>query len=327
MAVYLDCAFALNAAVDYALCLLTARLAGIPLRRRRYLAAALLGGLYGAAVFLPGMPWLSAWPIQAAVWVLMTLLAYGREDRWLRLTLLFGLLAFLLAGTVLALGGAAPAHVWVTLPLCAALLWLVLRHMTSIQTGLQGKRLPFRLSVGGRIVSGIALLDTGNQLRDPVLGTSVLVLSPEKGRQLLPRELGCLSLQDPTEALEAIRTAAPELKPRLLPYRSVGRSAGMLVVLRADRLELRGRRGPAVSVALSPSPLGEGCDALWGGEGGGTHEASDCIFKIPGGKAVRTRHPLHWGQRHPAPAADAGAGGRAAGTNRGSRGSAGADRA
>lgn len=327
MAIYLDCVFALNAAVDYALCLLTARLAGIPLRRRRYLAAALLGGLYGAAVFLPGMPWLSGAPVQAAVWVLMTLLAYGGEDRWLHLALLFGLLAFLLAGTVLALGGLAPAGAWGTLPLCAALLWLVLRRMSAIQTGLQGKRLPFRLCAGGRTVSGTALLDTGNQLRDPVLGTSVLVLSAEKGRQLLPRELGQLSLRDPVEALEVIRTAAPELKPRLLPYRSVGRSAGLLVVLRADRVELRGRRGPAISVALSPSPLGEGCDALWGGEGGGTHETTDRNFKIPGGKAVRTGHPLHWGQRHPASAADAGAGGRVAGTDRGTRGPAGADRA
>lgn len=39
--VYVDSVFVLNAAMDYLLLLLTARLAGVPLRRRRYLLAAL----------------------------------------------------------------------------------------------------------------------------------------------------------------------------------------------------------------------------------------------------------------------------------------------
>ena len=49
--VYLDSVFTLNTLMDYLLCLATARLAGIPLRRGRYLLAALAGGAYAAAVF------------------------------------------------------------------------------------------------------------------------------------------------------------------------------------------------------------------------------------------------------------------------------------
>ena len=52
--VYLDSVFLFNALLDYLLFLSTARLAGIPLRRRRYLLSGVLGGLYAAAVFLPG---------------------------------------------------------------------------------------------------------------------------------------------------------------------------------------------------------------------------------------------------------------------------------
>ena len=52
--VYIDSVFVLNTLMDYLLCLVTARLAGIPLRRRRYLLAALAGGGYAVAVFLPG---------------------------------------------------------------------------------------------------------------------------------------------------------------------------------------------------------------------------------------------------------------------------------
>ena len=53
--VYVDSVFVLNGLMDYLLLLVTARLAGIPLRRRRYLLAALAGAAYAVAVFLPGM--------------------------------------------------------------------------------------------------------------------------------------------------------------------------------------------------------------------------------------------------------------------------------
>ena len=51
--VYVDSVFILNGVMDYLLLLVTARLAGIPLRRRRYLLAALAGAAYAVAVFLP----------------------------------------------------------------------------------------------------------------------------------------------------------------------------------------------------------------------------------------------------------------------------------
>ena len=51
--VYLDSVFVLNTLMDYLLILATARLAGIALHRRRYWLAAILGGGYAAAVFLP----------------------------------------------------------------------------------------------------------------------------------------------------------------------------------------------------------------------------------------------------------------------------------
>ena len=54
--VYVDSVFVLNALMDYLLVLCAARLAGIPLRRRRYLLAAPgWWGAYAVAVFLPGL--------------------------------------------------------------------------------------------------------------------------------------------------------------------------------------------------------------------------------------------------------------------------------
>ena len=86
--VYVDSVFVLNALMDYLLVLCAARLAGIPLRRRRYLLAGLLGGAYAVAVFLPGLGFLSATPVKLAAGILLALAAYGGEAKLLRLTLL-----------------------------------------------------------------------------------------------------------------------------------------------------------------------------------------------------------------------------------------------
>ena len=86
--VYVDSVFVLNAAADYLLLLSTASLAGIPLRRVRYALAALLGGGYAVAAFLPGMEFLQAAPVKVVIGVLLALIAYGGEEKLLRLTLL-----------------------------------------------------------------------------------------------------------------------------------------------------------------------------------------------------------------------------------------------
>ena len=73
--VYLDSVFLFNALLDYLLFLSTARLAGIPLRRRRYLLCGVLGGLYAAAVFLPGGGFLTETLVKAGVGLLLALIA------------------------------------------------------------------------------------------------------------------------------------------------------------------------------------------------------------------------------------------------------------
>ena len=83
--VYVDSVFVLNALMDYLLVLCAARLAGIPLRRRRYLLAGLLGGAYAVAVFLPGLGFLSATPVKLAAGILLALAAYAAK------VVLFGL--------------------------------------------------------------------------------------------------------------------------------------------------------------------------------------------------------------------------------------------
>ena len=330
--IYLDSVFVLNGLMDYLLALCAARLAGIPLRRGRYLLAGLLGGAYAAAVFLPGLGFLSGLPAKLAAGALLALAAYGGEAKLMRLTLLFFAVSCAMAGCVLGLGllagGGVPmaGGVFYTdvdarvLLISAGAAYLVLSVVfrASARHGVQGELVEVRVRILGRTAALTALCDTGNSLRDPATGAPVLVAGLGRLDGALPREVRALlteeTLAHPASVLEQVARAAPALRPRLVPYRAVGVSGGLLLAIRSDWTEAAGERYDGLTVALAPTELGPGHSALWGGgrKRRGSHEE---LERVPapsagpcGPAAAAGGGPLHRRQRHPAPAADKGAG-------------------
>ena len=190
--VYLDSVFVLNGLMDYLLALCAARLAGIPLRRGRYVLAGVLGGAYAAAVFLPGLGFLGTVPGKLAAGALLSLTAFGGEEKLLRLTLLFFAVSCAMAGCVLGLGllagGGVPmaggvfytdvdARVLLTAA-GAAYLMLSVVFRASARHGVRGELVTVRISLLGQTAAITALHDTGNGLRDPASGMPVLVVGP-----------------------------------------------------------------------------------------------------------------------------------------------------
>jgi len=348
--VYVDSVFALNTAVDYLVLLLTARLAGVPLRRGRYLLAALLGGSYAVAVFYPGMLVLAQLPVKLVVGGAMALMAFGGEERLLRLTLLMLAVACGLAGCVLGLGLLAQTRIPVSrgifytdidlrvliLSAAAAYGALALVFRASARRGVQGDLVPVRVCIQGKTAELTALLDSGNGLRDEGSGRPVLVVAPGELERILSEPLRRLltpeGLRHPAELLQPVLAATPGLAPRLLPYRAVGISGGLLLALRTDWVELGGERLTGTYAALSPTALGVGYGALWGGtvRKDGRHGRILQTAEMAAGAAgtgSERGHPLHRGQRYSAAAPVPGAGGRAGEPHRRGGGPPGADRA
>lgn len=284
--VYIDSVFALNALTDYLLLYAAAQLAGARLRRVRFALAALLGGAYAAAVFLPGLGWLAQPPVKLAAGVAMALAAYGGEPRFLRLTLLLFLAACGFAGCVLALGLAAGRSIPMengvfytnvdlrVLVLSAGAAYLVLTVIFRAGARRLGQGtllIPVTVMLLGRSASLTALCDTGNALRDPVTGRPVLVAAAEKLGPLWPPELASEltpeALRSPSAAMERVSArCGGAVRLRLLPYSAVGVESGLLLAVRLDWASVNGRRRERLLLALSPTPVGDGCDALWSTE-------------------------------------------------------------
>ncbi len=273
--IYIDTLFLLNALVDYLLLLAAARLAGEPLRRWRFALGAALGGLYAAAIFLPGLGFLAHPLCRIGSAALMMVTAYGGSWRLLRQGILFvaltcafggGVVAIgLLGGTELTLGGGVFYSaldlkvVLLSAAVCYGVLTLVFQRLARHSTA-DGELVPVRLKLAGRSVSFMALIDTGNTLTDPVSGRPVMVVEGERAGPLFPGEHrpGPDDLRDPAAALVRLGTGEWRSRFRLLPYRSVGVDRGLLLAVRLDGLELNGQgRGPVLA-ALSPNPVSDG---------------------------------------------------------------------
>ena len=266
--IYADRFFLLNLLTDYLLCLVSARLCGLLLKRRRYLLAALLGAAYAVASLLPGLRFLAAPPGVLAAAAAMAWIAFGTERRPWRCGGVFLGVSAAFGGAVWAVGlafGGTPGHIVParTLLLAFALCYAAVSLLFSRQLKLAGQpRVEVSLRMGSRESRFQALLDSGNALSDPVTGAAVMLVTPRALAKALP-EATLFAGGDPVSEL-ARAAQLPSLRGRfrLIPYAAVGKT-GLLPVFRPDGLTVDGREEKDLLVAVSPSAAGEGFEGIY----------------------------------------------------------------
>ncbi len=254
MTVYLDLVFFLNFIVDFLLILGTNRLCGQPSRIGRPILAAALGGIYSGACLLPQLGFLGNTLWRMVCLGLMAWIAFGVKGL-MRRGCVFVLLSMALGGIALGLG---TGGFWSLLAAAGGVVVLCgagfcdkigSRHFVPVEICHAGQRLCLT-----------ALHDTGNTLCDPLTGKPVLVVGGDTAQRLTG--LSVQQLRNPMEAV--VSSGIPGL--RLIPYKAVGQSSGMLLAMRIREVRIGNRKGSSL-VAFSPEGLdGDGgYQALTGG--------------------------------------------------------------
>ena len=273
--VYLDGVFLLNTALNYLLLLCSARMGGQVISRIPMGIGAAAGGLYAMLVFFPALTFLlhPLWKLGVAVG--MVLIAFGSSSRLLRLALIFFAASFALGGAVYGismLGGQGLGlergvfysyidlrTVILAAAICYALFCLVLRR--SGQPVHRREILPAVLRIGDKTLGLRALVDTGNNLVDPLTNRPVLVLDGALLEEFLGGAgLSQEALAHPVETLELLGKQGGAHRYRLLPYQAVGIADGLLLAVRLDSVKIGAERYEDMLAALSPTPVADGSD-------------------------------------------------------------------
>lgn len=253
MEVYLDLVVLLNFLVDFFLILGTNRLSGCPPGGKRAALAAALGAVYAGLCVLPTLAFLRNFFWRLVCLGLMSGIAFGWNKGAVRRGILLVFLSMALGGIALGLGEGG--------------FWSVVLGAVGVAllciTGFQGRPgqqryVPVSITHGGKTVQLMALVDTGNALRDPISGRAVLVADADSAYRLLG-----LTRQQLAQPLKTV-SSCKELHLRLIPYHAVGQPGGMLLALRVDALEMNGKKEDLL-VAFAPQQIGKTYQALTGG--------------------------------------------------------------
>lgn len=273
LTVYADAVFVLNLSVNFLLLRASARLGGAAIRNKRLLCGALLGAAYAVAVYLPHLRWLSALPVKLLCGAGMLALSFGWRRSALRLAAVFGGMTLVLCGAVygveLLKGGQVRYRAdalfypvsFFSLLLTATAVSLACRLLLPKLTFAADSVLPVTLRLNGRTVHLSALRDSGNTLCDPVSGERVLTVWWQAARPLFPFALSSEEISSPATLALRLKDYAP----RLIPYRAVGISGGLLLAIPCE-ITLNNQTKTGL-VALSPTPVSErgAYEALTGG--------------------------------------------------------------
>lgn len=277
MTIYLDGVWLINGFVDYLLLVVSGNLTASPIRRRRILLAGALGGCYGVVCLLPGWDFLGSFPWRIVMAGLMCLAAFGPGKTLIRQVVVLFLLTAAFSGIVLLLTElfAAPAAFVgssVYYPLSLGTLVLTAGGAYGAITWALGRLhhhggdvVSVTLTLEGKTEELTALRDTGNTLRDPITGAGVMVADLGILKKLLPN-LNMRNTSEPQQLMEEICLQYPYLRPRLIPYKTVGVPHGMLVGIKPQEVIISGKRENLL-VAFSPVDIsdGGGYRALLGG--------------------------------------------------------------
>lgn len=227
--------------VDVLLLLVTGQLLGSRVKIPRLVLGVLADGVFTVLSLHPQFAFLVHILWRQCALLLTSLIAYGVS---LGKVLLFLLLQLSLGGVVgsrkdmssVLLGAAGMAFACL----------LAQKKQTYV---------PVELTYHNQTVHILALRDTGNTLRDPITGKTVLVVGADIAHKLTGLEAD--ALRNPLKTMET----TPGL--RLIPYQSVG-NQGFLLAIPIPKAKIGQKEGSAL-VALSPNLLGTHYQALTGG--------------------------------------------------------------
>lgn len=263
MIVYLDLVFLMNWLIDGALLLATGWTRKLRFRWWRVALAAAIGAAYTLLMLLPKLSFLFSFGVKLLLSAAMLLSAFGfgTKPAFLRNLAAFYLINFALAGGIFALhyllmpAGEVFNGIWVTRSrglffqfrvgfsfLIAALALSLVYFLRVFQSSKQREAVArliadVTIQVEGVRLTCKGLVDTGNQLYDPLTKTPVMIVEAKLWQDALPAEwINKIRTSDAEQIVAAIGSYDFIWQDRLrvVPYRGVNRGTQFMLAIKPD---------------------------------------------------------------------------------------------
>lgn len=260
-----------NLIINYIILYATKRFTRTETSNLRLIIASLIGALYAFAVFFPSLQFMVKFLAKIAVSILIVIVAFNpvRLYSFVKQFATFYIVTFVFGGAALAFFYFFDIEVFfgegifyiqglpslVKLLFVAIILSLILLKFAwgYIQKIISKERafIPITIYLNSKRVDIMALMDTGNSLKDPISKTPVIIVEFFALKELLPNNIQDIFLEYNENNLEIISKimskATDEIKFRLIPFKSIGLENGMLLGFKPDKVALKDEECTTIS--------------------------------------------------------------------------------
>lgn len=271
MYLYLDLILLLNFCIDFLLLWMTAQCRKLVVKKGRLACAAGLGSLFVLCLFIPALAsfynfWGKLMVSMLMIWIAF---GYGHFQKYVSTFLMFYFVSFITGGGMLAVHYLLQSNhqlvegVMVThsagfgdkVAWWFVLLGFPVMYLFSSTRWRQLETTKVRLNhlvsvsiwINGHQISCTGLIDTGNQLYEPVTNTPVLVIETRLLKSILPPSLYARFSQLEDDllwnkgGLEQVLSQHDEWCSllRFVPYRGVGQQMRLMLALKPELIEIR----------------------------------------------------------------------------------------
>ncbi|MCF6410481.1 sigma-E processing peptidase SpoIIGA [Pseudalkalibacillus salsuginis] len=261
MTIYLDVIWFLNFCIDFLLLWLTAIILKRNITKKRLTLGAFLGSLYVLFLFLDAaILYHPFFKFIYSVFIIITTFGYKRFGYFVQGLLMFYFSTFITGGGILGLhyflksdaeimngviktkssGMGDPISWLFVILMIPVMLYFTKRRVDQIEVRKlrYDQIMKYELEIDSLKLKGIGLVDSGNQLHDPISKNPVMILDMTVFEDQLPK-----AVVRHAESLESFGDLVDEPNPwqdrmRIIPYRAVGSSNQFLTGIKADSLNI-----------------------------------------------------------------------------------------
>lgn len=247
----------------------------------RIVAGAFIGAMYVLVVFYPDLHMFYSVLMKFMVSLLMIVVSFSPHElrRFIKITILFYIEAFIIGGFLLGIFyltnrtteiingslyiksvSASPEYIIIGSIIAVILVKFGFDYFEGYYIN-EKTKVELELVLNQRKCSIIALIDTGNSLRDPITNAPVIIVYYKSIIDVLPDELREVILKDYSYEIIKRRVMESELKSRIriIPYKALGVENGVLIGIRMDlavsRLKSRTNVVKEPIIALYNKPI------------------------------------------------------------------------
>lgn len=260
--IYADIVFVVNLVMDGTILAATCWIGRRRIQPLRLIGGSLFAAMYGLLIFVPHTALCTTWIGKALASLVMVCIAIPFRNLFdlARNVVILYCVTFLIAGAVLAMHFSVPATILgegtvvrggrlafntsvdglsivVSVPLA---LWVLNQSIGHVRRLRHRANSLYRATaiLNGRSVQFTGLMDTGNQLRDPLTRYPVCLLDASIWLQLVPDSLAPLVMHgdDLVAALADVEMSPDAPRLSLVPYRGAGGNQHITVAFRPDVL-------------------------------------------------------------------------------------------